>query len=247
VSMNTLDAMLRAVLIDPADDTARLAYADCLEERGEEASAARAGYIRGSVHSPEPRHPSPHRFTSGELPNPDLSHYPTVTDITGLKAWEGYDQPHAGRWYHRGFVWRVAMPVTVFMRAADVLFRHHPIVEVELYDRGPNTVLAASDQEGHGAWWYMWDLCELSDITPGTPLPGYLPRDLWAGPPVCRKAEFLPHQPTNVTVWNAERFPTVQLANLALSRRCVNYGRELAGLPPLQWPAGDTQAEGKAT
>ena len=38
-------AFLRAIASDPADDTARLVYADFLEETGEPSQAARADFI----------------------------------------------------------------------------------------------------------------------------------------------------------------------------------------------------------
>lgn len=44
--MNTLEGLLRAVIADPADDLARLAYADALEEAGQD---ARAEFIRVQV------------------------------------------------------------------------------------------------------------------------------------------------------------------------------------------------------
>lgn len=42
-------ALLAAVLADPADDTPRLIYADCLDESGDPAKAARAEFIRLQV------------------------------------------------------------------------------------------------------------------------------------------------------------------------------------------------------
>ncbi len=44
--MTTLDALLRAILADPADDLPRLQLADLLEERNGLGDAARADYIR---------------------------------------------------------------------------------------------------------------------------------------------------------------------------------------------------------
>jgi uncharacterized protein (TIGR02996 family) len=50
-------AFLRAIASDPADDTARLAYADFLEETGDEVHAARADFIRAQVEA-HTRHPN---------------------------------------------------------------------------------------------------------------------------------------------------------------------------------------------
>src|SRR5262245_45372587 len=43
------EALLRAIVEDPDDDLPRLAYADWLEERGDEAQLARADFIRTQV------------------------------------------------------------------------------------------------------------------------------------------------------------------------------------------------------
>ena len=43
--MNERDALLRAILTDPADDTPRLVLADWLDERGEYVAAARQRVI----------------------------------------------------------------------------------------------------------------------------------------------------------------------------------------------------------
>lgn len=47
--MNSEDPLLRAIVADPEDDTARLAYADRLDELGGEANATRAEFIRLQV------------------------------------------------------------------------------------------------------------------------------------------------------------------------------------------------------
>jgi uncharacterized protein (TIGR02996 family) len=44
--MTDRDALMRAILDQPADDTPRLAFADWLEEHGGTAGAARAEFIR---------------------------------------------------------------------------------------------------------------------------------------------------------------------------------------------------------
>src|SRR5262245_20811027 len=58
---DTLEALNRAVIANPADRTVRLVYADALEETGEPADVARAEFIRSqielqSVPEPERRH-----------------------------------------------------------------------------------------------------------------------------------------------------------------------------------------------
>ena len=47
--MSDLDALLAEIIARPDEDTLRLAYADCLEERGEPGDAARAEFVRVQV------------------------------------------------------------------------------------------------------------------------------------------------------------------------------------------------------
>ena len=47
--MHDGDALLRAIIANPGEDTPRLAYADWLDERGEEGDAERAEFIRLQV------------------------------------------------------------------------------------------------------------------------------------------------------------------------------------------------------
>src|SRR4051812_11164703 len=47
--MSTEAALLAAIVADPDDDTARLVYADYLEEKGGEENTARAQFIRAQI------------------------------------------------------------------------------------------------------------------------------------------------------------------------------------------------------
>lgn len=47
--MNTEDALFRAILLDPDDDTPRLIYADWLEDQGDDSQQARARFIRAQI------------------------------------------------------------------------------------------------------------------------------------------------------------------------------------------------------
>src|SRR4051794_19121068 len=49
--MKQSEALYQAIVDHPTDDLPRLAFADWLEEQGDEASVARARYIRGEVAS----------------------------------------------------------------------------------------------------------------------------------------------------------------------------------------------------
>lgn len=52
--MSTEAALLAAVAADPDDDTARLVYADFLEEKGGESAVARAQFIRAQIELARP-------------------------------------------------------------------------------------------------------------------------------------------------------------------------------------------------
>ena len=47
--MSELDALLRAVIVNPDEMTPRLVYADRLDEAGDRASRDRAAFIRADV------------------------------------------------------------------------------------------------------------------------------------------------------------------------------------------------------
>lgn len=55
--MHEEDDFLRKLLDDPADETARLVYADWLDERGDPASRDKAHFLRLTVRSRQPRRP----------------------------------------------------------------------------------------------------------------------------------------------------------------------------------------------
>lgn len=199
------DALLRTVLIDPADDLTRLAYADWLEEEGR---AGRAGYIRGQVRLGHIRNPLPE--TAGEPFDPEDSHRPNVTDITGLHNNHPEPMRRAERWYSRGLVWRVALPCEAFMRHAGALFANHPIAEVELTDR------RCGGRAGLAAW------READRLFTAETFPFAVPS------PVFRH---LPRRAGDSDKWRD--YDEAGEGVRALSAACVAYGRWLAGLPAI--------------
>ncbi|MBN9120505.1 MAG: TIGR02996 domain-containing protein, partial [Planctomycetes bacterium] len=58
--MSERAAFLRAIADQPADRTARLVFADFLEEAGDPADAARAGFVRAQVEA-DTVHPNSNR------------------------------------------------------------------------------------------------------------------------------------------------------------------------------------------
>lgn len=112
--MNERDAFIAAICENPADDVARLVFADWLDEHGEE---RRACYIRENIFSER----SGHAFLGG---HDSLGWYPGTHEV-GDKAT-----------FHisRGFVSRIELPCATFIQHAEELFRAHPVTIIFLTD-----------------------------------------------------------------------------------------------------------------
>lgn len=232
--MTTGEALLRAVLANPACDTARLVYADAIEEAG---NPVRAAYIREKVaeDSGDFREQqgicTTWEMMSGEPVNPDASHAPTLTDITGLlNADIRVDGYECRRWYWRGFVQRIELPLGPFLTHAKPIFRAHPVVSVRL--------MAVSPWPGGDRTW-LWNTREGVDV-------GTIRRDGSARGP--RTTSLLPREfrhflkayrnqkvtATGRRGWHRYTYATEANAWADLSRACVGYGRWLVGLPKLK-------------
>src|SRR5262245_59686176 len=83
------DALLRAVLVDPADDLPRLAYADWLDERGE---VARAEFIRLQLELGRIGH-GPDRCRRRRCPCRQLSERAGALGRAGAANWLGVTAP----------------------------------------------------------------------------------------------------------------------------------------------------------
>ena len=131
--MSDRDALLRTILLHPAENTPRLVYADWLQEHGGE---PRAEFIRDT------RGNWPHVYflwdeLAASIPTAKLAGYGRE-DETGLPRWT-FNLPHL--WgkavWDRGFVAELHLPLAAFMEHAPALFRAHPIERVTLTDRRP--------------------------------------------------------------------------------------------------------------
>jgi uncharacterized protein (TIGR02996 family) len=217
--MTNGDMILRAILTDSADDTARLAYADWLEEegKGDAARWVRSGVAKG--------HEPANGGNCGEHWPLTADLRPNVTSLTGLlNASGGVASREAPRWYSRGLVWRVGLACDAFMQHAAALFAHHPITEVVLTDRRPITNAVGlwpemnNRRRGDRAGWFAV---------------GNLARE-WVLPiPLFRRLRRTGSLKAS-RLCRAWRTPDEALA--ALSAACVAYGREMAGLPALPAP-----------
>jgi len=191
--MSEGEALLRGVLLRPDDDTARLVYADWLQENGDE---KRAEFIRDTranwFHV---------NNLWGELgasiPTAKIAGYGR-NDGTGLPYWT-FNLPRL--WgmviYARGFVSEIHLPLAAFMEHAKALFSAHPIERVSLVD------------------WHRF--------LRGTAAPELWWANAGAYPGI---QDALPD-----VICPAEEYSGAQKALDALSDQCIDYGRELAGLP----------------
>jgi uncharacterized protein (TIGR02996 family) len=123
--MTDLEALYRAVLEDPDDDTLRLVYADALEEEGD---GRRAAFVRAQVElarTPE-YDPAAVRARAARHCNPDVDWVLDLPDLPDGLAWPR--EP-----FRRGFPAALqARNAAAFVRHADDLFARYPIESLEL-------------------------------------------------------------------------------------------------------------------
>jgi uncharacterized protein (TIGR02996 family) len=115
--MSERDALLAAIVAQPDDDTARLVYADWLQEHGQE---RRAQFIRAQVWEARAGPYSPEARKQARLAD---------SLIEGFRGeWSRHLQQRLVRWeFRRGFVEHAAVNVATFARDAADLFRLEPV------------------------------------------------------------------------------------------------------------------------
>lgn len=207
--MSERSAFIRAICENPACDTARLVFADWLDENG---NGPWARFIRHQIWTPvspcrlapltallslEPFvGPLPHLYTR----NVSGVGGATVTYPNGMEFW-----------FRRGFVAEVHLPCHEFLKHAAALFAAYPITSVILDGCDPldNEYDAPADR-------WFWIRAQ----------PNEDPRRLirWEVPyELCADAR--PHD-----------FDSTDAAYEWLSQRCVAWGRAEAKLSPLTFP-----------
>lgn len=207
--MSDGEALLRTILERPDEDTARLVYADWLQEHGQ---GERAWLIRFQCdHANRYIHDGTDEFPLIEKRAADWFH---LRELTGRKYNRISHHYYAadwgwpllriapprlrGDWYElsirRGFVYEISLPSAAFVRHAETLFASHPIEHVVLSDAAPL----------HFSGSYWW--------TPETP------------------GGRISYEVVESIIRDGARLSTSQAAHAWLSARCVAYGRSLAGL-----------------
>jgi uncharacterized protein (TIGR02996 family) len=220
-------ALLRGILERPADDTARLVYADWLQENGEE---VRAEFIRvqcaqdyapdwhtGDAPAPMTREQKGHvvAFPGFHLVGYDRDDWAVYTHNSNRPTVKRVDVKFA-----RGFVPEIRLPLAEFMEHAPALFRAHPIEKVTLRDR-----VSLGDGEIDGELDRSWNRDRTRTQSMWPNFLYYLPAlifDRLKGGELMRGAD---------GIEEFRRYPVYQQpAYPDLSQACVAYGRQLAGL-----------------
>ena len=121
-----LEAIYREIVADPADDLARLAYADLLEEMGGDEDSWRAEFIRAQLVT---RKPIVCNLAGGSLCKPRTPQEFILIDLAKHGC--------SSATFTRGFVSAVALPLDTWLTHGVALTAAHPLEHVELSNRGP--------------------------------------------------------------------------------------------------------------
>lgn len=131
--MNTREALLRAVVEHPREDTPRLALADWLEEFGDGLDRAHAEFIRSGL-----------AWANAGRREPHMDHSFTDFGRTENVAWWNFIcrvwncGPFPTEWWWiGGFVAGGEFQTKTFLDNAAAVFAAHPIERVLLRDRAP--------------------------------------------------------------------------------------------------------------
>lgn len=202
--MSERETFIRRVLENPADDTARLVFADWLEEQDDKFSRDRALWFRG----------------------PHWSERRTDINLWAASVLMGYaDLPpffaSSGCTIRRGFIEEVRVPLDTFMKHAKALFSFQPITSVLLSD---------VDARHTGLMPRSFDfVCRILSRDYYRPqfCRHWLPLSFSKHLDNYRKSYSRIGE-------SFHSFRNAKAAQDALNRCCVAYGRFLAGLPKLE-------------
>ena len=229
--MSDGDALLRAILLNPAEDTPRLVYADWLQENGGDEYAE---FIRGSVEIAVIARANRAGLGTidSDVRQEDLFYreavlsrtvYPRhVHPVFNWLTSVGID--YGSCVFNRGdFLAEISCTLATFMEHAKALFSAHPIERVTLTDR-----LALGDDLLDGGLYRSWnrDRTRIQSMWPNFSY--YLPAPIFDR----LKDGDLIRDPQGIEEFR--RYTVYQQPAYAdLSQACVAYGRSLAGLPAL--------------
>ena len=218
--MTSQSDMLRAILTDPADDAARLVYADLLEDDGQSELSA---YIHEAVRTGESRDYRIGRTNSdievlcGKDPLPQFlyDHVGAVPCVDGLTFT-----------LRRGFVERIELHTATLILNLARLFESQPITQIRLEFIDPPTLQTMRYSEEQERYWFPQNFWH-NHILQARQLSQ---RDR-ISPTGCQA---LQNALENETAYRY--FATPETALQVVSQTCVNFGRAVVGLPPLKPP-----------
>lgn len=207
--MHTDNDFLQAILENPKEDSLRLIYADWLEENGQ---SIKAEWLRKSM-SPERK--------DVELGPTDSLYYKDTPIIGTCRLIKGDSAKINGqRIIRNGFVQRIELPVETFMEAAAQLFSEYPIEYVNLCDlnfdpdlyspAGYAEVVGVNDDGYCGRW------------------TNRLPFELFK-----LLSDFEREERGSHYFYPSKLYHCSGNAMVDVSKTCVDYGRNKAGLTPL--------------
>lgn len=232
-------ALLRAILMHPAEDTPRLVYADWLQEHGDQ---PRAEFVRvqcriAGLHDAngELKCQKCERWTSWHVYTPRCRgavckmrqrEYYTSRRFC---VWDWCRGIPAGSYpvYRRGFVAEVSCSLAAFMQHAKALFSAHPIERVTL-TTNDRAVWFNADRDIFG-WWCEDELSTLTDPNILT-----LPLMIHMDGDKRRCDKLIANRFNCEEMRGCILFREDSHARDALSQACVAYGRSLAELPALE-------------
>lgn len=224
-------ALLRALVTNPDDITARLVYLDCLDELGRDpdfTSFARADIARVAAGAPDV-------LAESFVDLRERNFWPDFWAMRSPTVFLGWSRLHSatvGRdvavLVSAGFVEGLAIPMRSFDAAAP-LFAAHPVRAVRFWDKKPVT----REDIGGRRSTPSWHLTRQDGYTDGAAaaLPGWA-MDRLAAHPKCEDWIRV-YDGTPGGRFTAVWFATDAVAMDALSEAAVDEGRHCAGLPPV--------------
>ncbi len=198
--MTEAEAFVAAILADPADDTARLVYADWLQEHGDE---DRAAFIRTGCALANLVRPAPVLATDYTR---SVEHHRLVRQFE--RTWRRTYRMDVAR-FDRGFIEAVSATPAEFLAGVAKLFAAQPVADVYIVGVEPMRLT-----DGR----YGWAVGEMTSAPPRSIIIAestyLLPYQLWGS------------HPGNSPLFRIH--DTAAACHEALSQACVAYGRKLA-------------------
>jgi uncharacterized protein (TIGR02996 family) len=223
------EALLRAILENPADDVARLVLADWLQEHGEE---DRAGFLREADRHEFQFEGGWQYYRGCGLLSPHVAMLYSELVAADADSWGAGAQAT----FRGPFMERVSMTTEAFVKHAPSVFSQHPIMKVRLTDLNPEYEWWSHQELAitTGARSWDWDrrVIRLTFNTPDSAeavaFSGEVFKALWKDAKHVNKRGRM-----RMSQWLEYR--TEKEALDAMSRALVDWGRKKAGLKKLNW------------